>query len=268
MILNRRGYLTLAVSYKANLTTGFNGGELSPALAGRVDIDDYKFGARLIENFIPETQGGLKKFYGTDFVSKVTIPNDYCIVPFHGGDTTLFLYLHDGVVDVVAGGVLYNTDITIQCSGLDKLRWCQLNDEIYFVHPDTKPFIINYLGYNSDTEKFEFVGGELEFKDVPYFPLGWKGNYRGTITTTPYNAASTAASGTIRVSSTAGSETRLQMPDIVRGVSGSVNLFGTHKGSSDNSGFGTTTVQLVRIRNNVESVVFSNTTGTTKTIAY
>lgn len=258
----------MAVQYKANLTTGFNGGELSPALAGRVDIDEYKFGARFVENFIPEIQGGLKKFYGTALVSVVDLPNDYCIVPFHGGDTTMFLYLHDGIVQLVADGTLYDTDITISCSGLSKLRWAQLNDEIFFVHPDTKPFIINFLGYNSDDERYEFVGGEFEFKDVPYFPLGWKGNYRGTITTTPYNASSTAASGTIRVSSTSVAQTRLQLPEIVRGVSGAVNLFGPYNVCSVNTGFGTTTVQLIRIRNDVESVVFSGTTGSTKSISY
>lgn len=258
----------MAVSYKANLTTGFNAGELSPALAGRVDIDDYKFGARFVENFIPEVQGGLKKFYGTTLVSTVSLPNDYCIVPFHGGDTTMFLYIHDGVVQLVADGALYDTDITISCSGLDKLRWAQLNDEIFFVHPDTKPFIINYIGYNSENERYEFVGGDFEFKDVPYFPLGWKGNYRGVITTTPYNASSTAASGTIRVSSTAGAQTRLQLPEIVRGVSGASNVFGIHNVSSVNTGFGATTVQLIRIRNGEETVVFSGTTGSTKSISY
>lgn len=46
----------------------FNGGELSPWLSARVDIAKYHQTARLCRNFIPLTEGALKRRGGTRFV--------------------------------------------------------------------------------------------------------------------------------------------------------------------------------------------------------
>ena len=48
----------------------FNGGELSPWLAGRLDIAKYNQTAKLCRNFLPLTEGSLKRRGGTRFVSK------------------------------------------------------------------------------------------------------------------------------------------------------------------------------------------------------
>ncbi len=48
----------------------FNGGELSPWLYGRTDIAKYGQTAKLCRNFIPLTEGSLKRRGGTRFVAK------------------------------------------------------------------------------------------------------------------------------------------------------------------------------------------------------
>jgi len=48
----------------------FNGGELSPWLAGRLDIAKYNQTAKLCRNFLPLTEGSLKRRGGTRFVAK------------------------------------------------------------------------------------------------------------------------------------------------------------------------------------------------------
>lgn len=48
----------------------FNGGELSPWLAGRIDIAKYDKTARLCRNFIPLIEGSLKRRGGSRFVAE------------------------------------------------------------------------------------------------------------------------------------------------------------------------------------------------------
>ena len=43
------------------IQTSFNAGELSPDLAGHVDIDRYQNGAKKVLNAVPQVQGGAKR---------------------------------------------------------------------------------------------------------------------------------------------------------------------------------------------------------------
>lgn len=49
----------------------FNGGELSPHLAGRYDIPKYRAGAATLLNFLPHPEGGLHRRPGTRYVHEV-----------------------------------------------------------------------------------------------------------------------------------------------------------------------------------------------------
>ena len=53
----------------------FNGGELSPWLYGRTDIEKYDKTARLCRNFIPLTEGSLKRRGGTRFAAQTPQSN-------------------------------------------------------------------------------------------------------------------------------------------------------------------------------------------------
>ena len=51
------------------LKTSFNSGELSPRLAGRVDLDKYANGCSVMQNFVPLIQGPIERRPGTRFVA-------------------------------------------------------------------------------------------------------------------------------------------------------------------------------------------------------
>lgn len=53
------------------IQTDFSGGEFSPLVFGRVDVDSYSRGLATCENFIPALQGFLQRRSGTRFVSRV-----------------------------------------------------------------------------------------------------------------------------------------------------------------------------------------------------
>jgi len=58
----------------------FNGGELSPWLAARTDIAKYDKTAKLCRNFIPLTEGSLKRRGGTCFVAKTPETSRWAIL--------------------------------------------------------------------------------------------------------------------------------------------------------------------------------------------
>ena len=55
----------------APIQNNFTGGEFSPLVHARSDVDRYKTGARKVENFIPSIQGSLLRRPATQFVAEV-----------------------------------------------------------------------------------------------------------------------------------------------------------------------------------------------------
>lgn len=261
----------MANTPKADMITSFSAGEFTPALAGHIDFEAYKSGSRFIENLIPEVQGGLKKFYGTREIAVLTNPRNYVMVPFDGLDAPVVLVMHDGIVSVVDGDFYYDTDISVTVPDLYKLDWAQQNSVIYFAHPACMPFEIRHIGRDEDTGQLLFRMDMSSFVDEPYFPIGWKGNFGGTITTS-------GESGTITLSAEVTASCRLKVPDVLANSSGTVDVLlpGATKlavidptityGSGSTPGqpsaplvLGKTKVSIIRKRDGVESVVMTIT---------
>lgn len=57
------------------IKTSFNGGELSPLLAGRPDLARYGTGCRELLNMLPTVQGPARRRGGSRFVSAVKTPS-------------------------------------------------------------------------------------------------------------------------------------------------------------------------------------------------
>lgn len=262
----------MASEYKANLTTGFNAGELTPALAGRVDFDDYKFGARFIENLIPEVQGGLKKFYGTRHIKTLTVANSFIMVPWNGLSSPTVLVFHDGTISVIAGDDYYETGIQTSITDATGLTWAQNNDTMFFAHKDHWPFFIQYFGIDPETQHYIFKADKTEFTEVPYFPLGWSGNYNKTLTTTEIDGSK----GLITVTAYEQVGGLLTLPPKLRNIASSRNVTSSTGEITDVLSAGTnlsaatvthgaTIIDVMRKRGDVESIVKSITIGTTKT---
>lgn len=257
----------MADQYKPNITTGFNAGEFTPALAGRVDFEDFKYGARLIENLLPEVQGGLKKFYGTREIAVVAQPTNYVMIPFDGADNPVVLFLHDGAVSVADGNDYYDIDLQISVSDYTKLYWQQNNDIIYFAHPDSYPFAINYLGRDQDGHH-KFVNANITFKEEPYFALGWDGNFNGQLTTS-------AERGVITINTINATETRFYLPVFLQGLSGSKNvlsetdqnarLLKSSGSTTYTTTIGATQLKVIRRRGGTNTVINTFDIGTIQT---
>lgn len=255
----------MASEYKANLTTGFNAGELTPALAGRVDFEDYKFGARFIENLIPEVQGGLKKFYGTRHVATMVSPSGYIMVPWHGLPDPVVLVFHDGTISVVAGDEYYDTGIRTSIIDPTGLTWTQNNDTMFFAHPDHWPFFVQYFGIDTEKRQYVFKAGKHEFTEIPYFPLGWAGNYNKTLTTTVWDGAK----GLIEITAYEQVGGLLELPTMLQDIVSSRNVTPQSNADADvlSAGplynntvtvtHGASTIDIMRKRGEEETIVKS-----------
>jgi hypothetical protein len=68
--------------------TSFNGGEWSPLMEGRVDLDRYGAACRTLENFIPMVQGGAQKRPGFRFVAPADTGR---LIPFSFNSTDSYI---------------------------------------------------------------------------------------------------------------------------------------------------------------------------------
>lgn len=136
------------------IQTAFNGGELSPYIAGRPDVAKYTNGCKRMENFLPAVQGPAFARPGFIFCAEVKDSSDRCwLVRFEFGvDDTYMLEFGDGYVrfyfnhgQVLSAGVPYEiaspytaADLT-NADGTCALRYVQTGDVVYIVHPDHPP---------------------------------------------------------------------------------------------------------------------------------
>lgn len=122
----------------------FDAGELSPWLDGRTDLAKYPAGCRKLENFIVHPQGGISKRPGMEYCGQLYAgATDGRLVEFAlQGSASEILVLGGGKMKVFAAGVPVQSGqedlaVTIPWSDADlpTLRWKQINDVIFFVHP-------------------------------------------------------------------------------------------------------------------------------------
>ena len=57
--------------------TNFTGGELSPRLDGRNDLAKYSTGCKTLENMVVYPHGSAARRSGTQYVARITDPNQY-----------------------------------------------------------------------------------------------------------------------------------------------------------------------------------------------
>ena len=245
------------VKLKTQQITNFTSGEFSPQMAGRVDLEAFASSARKISNFLPEVTGGLKKFYGTRHVAEVDTARQQVLVPFINKYEPMALLIRDGATGLVRSGEYEELSVKIP-GGLDisKLRWKQVNDRILFAHPDVQPFSIDFQGID-DSGKYLFTTDFIEFDEVPYFPIGWKGDYSGSLVFESVSGATNTYTATIE----SGVSVLLSYPEPIADSS---------FGSRASSEFGPTQTgevspayfELIKVTSSGESVVASGAAGT------
>jgi len=177
----------------------FTGGEVSPRLYGRNDLDQYRNSVALLENFTIHPHGGVSRRPGTKFTAEVkdstkatrVIPfeasteNSYCI---EVGDQYM-RFVKDGVQIENAGSPVELATSYLEAE-LFELQFAQIADTMWIVHKDHKP---RRLTRSSD---ISWAITDETFVDGPYLPLN--------ATTTTLVGSAATGSITVTASSTTG----------------------------------------------------------------
>jgi hypothetical protein len=73
------------------LFNNFNGGEWSPLLDGRSDLEKYDTACRTLENMRPLPYGGARRRAGSEFIATTRSSNKARLIPFIFSDSTAFI---------------------------------------------------------------------------------------------------------------------------------------------------------------------------------
>ncbi len=199
------------------IQTNFTGGEISPRLYGRVDLQKYGTSVELCQNFIVFPHGGISKRSGTHFVSEVKdsskrtilIPFVYSTVQAYMlefGHQYIRFYRNESVLLNSAGSAPLEVATPYTQDDLLTLDFTQSADVLYLVHKNYPPKQLNRLGATNWTLT------DFDFSDGPYH------EQNSTATTlTPSHKTGTAtvtASAATFVSTDVGRWIRIRHGDI------------------------------------------------------
>lgn len=172
------------------LISSFNAGEISPLLDARTALEKYHSGCRTLENFIILPAGGAIRRPGTQYMGAAKLANKRArLVGFNFSATTSFIlevgYLY---IRFWSNGLLVKvgeTPVEVVTPYLEAelrdIQFVQVNDLMYFVHPNHPP---KKLTRTSDTV--------WTFSDITWkWPALLDENVEET-TITPYPVTSTA----------------------------------------------------------------------------
>jgi|GEM_PF-568160 len=125
----------------------FAGGEVSPAVAARVDLSKRAVGAERAENFISEVTGGMKSRPGLQFIAEAKTTGTVRLIPFEFnteqtyilelGDQYMRFYTYAG--QILNGGVPYEIVTPYAAANLFEIEFAQSGDVMTIVHPNYAP---------------------------------------------------------------------------------------------------------------------------------
>lgn len=162
----------------------FSGGEFSPSLYSRIDIQKYATALRKAKNAIVHPQGGVSNRPGTKFLGEVKFPlKKTRIIPFEISLTNTFcieageyyfrFWKNEGLI--LNSGTPYEVITPYSESELAEIKFVQSNDVLFIVHPNHKPAKLTHF---SDTtwslEELELINGPfMSNKDLRIPLITW-----------------------------------------------------------------------------------------------
>lgn len=183
----------------------FAGGEISPRLYGRTDLDQYLRSLAELENYLVLPHGGATRRPGTKYVCAVK-DSSYAprIIPFEASsDVSYLLEVGAGYIRFVKDGVQLGAPYEISnpygSGDLADIRFVQSIDVMWLVHPD---YAVRRLVRTADTD---WTLSEEVFIDGPYDLVNsdTENNVQATTTTTADAATATIGTGNAAVKYTA-----------------------------------------------------------------
>jgi hypothetical protein len=181
--------------------TNFTGGELSPRLDGRNDLQKYSTGCKTLENMIIFPHGSAARRSGTQYVAEVKDSSkETRLIPFEFSTTQTYIlefgnqyirfYKDDG--QILSSGSPYEISSPYLEAELFDIKFAQSADVMYICHPNHAARKLARTGHTSWTLT------EVEFTDGPYLD-------NNITSTTLTSSAHTVGTGrTLTASSTTG----------------------------------------------------------------
>src|SRR5210317_756119 len=193
----------------------FTGGELSPRLDGRNDLQKYPTGCKTLENMIIFPHGSAARRSGTQFVAEVKdSTKETRLIPFEFSTTQTYMlefgnqyirfYKDNG--QILSGGSAYEISSPYLEAELFDIKFAQSADVMYICHPNHAVRKLARTGHTSWTLT------EVNFTNGPYLD-------DNIATTTFVISAHTVGTGrTLTASSTTGinNNTGFQTSDVGR----------------------------------------------------
>lgn len=160
------------------LQGNFSGGEFSPLIRGRVDLDKYRTGLDVCKNYVPLLQGPLLRRPGTKFVGEVRDSAKRTrIIPFQFsteqayvlefGHQHLRVYKDHGRVMADPDNI-YDIGTPYTEDEIFDLDFVQSADVMYITHKGHSPYKLERFGHSM--WQFSHMCA-LSFKDGPYLPI-------------------------------------------------------------------------------------------------
>ncbi len=236
--------------------TNFSGGQLSPRLAGRVDIAKYENSLKTLENMYIVPQGGAVRRGGSKYIAsgktntkKVRLVNfefstsQAYILEF--GDLYVRVYKDRGVIETGSPSAPVEVATTYTEAELFELTFIQSADVLYIAHKDHVPATLSRTSHTAwALADYALISGPLQ--DV-------------NVTATTLRASGTSGSVNITASSTTGinDNTGWQSTDVGRIVEIDT---GSTKGHAVITSITSTTIAVATTQTGRD---FGNTSGYT-----
>ncbi len=195
------------------IQSNFNGGEISPLLYGRPDIDKYSTGLSVCENFVPLVQGPLERRPATHFIvaTKAGATEASRLLPFEFSSTQSYaLEFGDQYIRFIKDRAQMSGPLEVSSPYLEadlfQLKTEQSADVMYIAHPSYRP---RTLTRNSDTS---WTLSAFPHEDGPFLNTN--------TTTTTFTLGGTTGSVSVTASAVAGVNggTGFQTTDIGRQI--------------------------------------------------
>jgi len=181
--------------------TNFTGGELSPRLDGRNDLQKYPTGCKTLENMIVFPHGSAARRSGTQFVAEVKDSSkETRLIPFEFsttqtymlefGDQYIRFYKDNG--QILSGGSAYEISSPYLEAELFDIKYAQSADVMYICHPNHPVKKLARTGHTSWTLT------SVDFQNGPFM------DHNIETTTLTAGHTSVGSSGNLTLSSTTG----------------------------------------------------------------
>lgn len=158
----------------------FNGGELSPKMHGRVDIEKYLSGAAELDNFVVLPQGGISSRTGFEYLRSIQSISEHSLtIPFVPNSSQSFIVLfHGDKIHVLnsdgtfakKNGTTDPATFIVDLSDeppetASHYRYIQQVDRLILTHPQLEPMVLKHEG--SDEFSLSNITDAKEFKCPP-----------------------------------------------------------------------------------------------------